>query len=228
MTQGVRDTAQRVGRHATGARHVCPATAIILACVGLITFMGCATARQIARTDRRPLPVCDAAVREAPRDSVVDILNEPSARSRYLAAARPVPGGFAGMERDAASGELVMLLTDTSRASEARAYLRSMRETGDSTLSRGLSDSALTRLRVLPARWSYSQLHDWFIHLTRLTLGSVVAAGATTRGIGISSGNRITIVVGDDTSRAIAERVLAAHAIPCGLVVTELGGLWVP
>jgi hypothetical protein len=124
------------------------------------------------------------------------------------AAARVVPGGFGGMMY--LNGTPTFYLVDTTQHAAAAAALVS------SHLSTNFSWSSAN---VLPARWDFAQMYDWYHYL---------GMHATTPGISITDidegKNRIMFGVVDTQARAALEARLAVLDVPCYLVAIEIMG----
>ena len=117
--------------------------------------------------------------------------------------AREVPGGYGGLYLD--GGRVVVLLTDTLRKDAAR------RE-----LARRIPrpDLDIERARVIPARWTFAQLHDWWAYISARR---VRFEGATMFDID-ERANRLVYGFRDSTALRRAEEDVRPLELPCYLV----------
>lgn len=121
----------------------------------------------------------------------------------HLAAlARRVPGGFAGVFYD--QGRPVLLLTDPSRAADAKAALASE-----------LPGFEIAAAEARAARWTFAQLYDWYGYLRRR--GVWGAAAVTLTDID-ERANRLYLGAADRAERDRLADWLAALELPCDLV----------
>jgi hypothetical protein len=125
--------------------------------------------------------------------------------------AERVPGGFAGVLYVA--GKPVLMLTDPSRAAEAK-----------TALAAALVGFDVRDARVQKARWNFAQLVDWYNFLGTPVFDTP----------GLSSGdkdeviNRIHYGVVDSAARDRLLRTLSSIQLPCDLIAVEITGPIVP
>jgi len=157
----------------------------------------------------------DAPAVELPaalRDSLGGPVPESRATSddRWAAAARELPGGFAG---EMLEGGLVVFLVDTTQRDAALAALAARG---------GLAGMDPKRVRVRKVRWNFAQLYDWYRYLG---LHVWSASGLVTSDIDEAQ-NNITYGVKDESGRRRLERLLAElrPPPPCFLVAIEVVG----
>src|SRR3989449_203479 len=163
-------------------------------------------------TPLAPSCAADAPAVELPaaqRDSLGGPVPESRATSddRWAAAAREVPGGFAGKMLE---GGLVVFLVDTTQRDAALAARG------------GLEGRDPKRVRVRKVRWNFAQLYDWYRYLNLHVWSD---SGVVTSDIDEAE-NRITYGVMGESGRRRPERRLAAlrPRLPCFLVAVEVVG----
>ena len=134
---------------------------------------------------------------------------------RWAELARHVPGGFAGVMYDAppadapprTMGRPVLMLVDPSRAAAAKA-----------ALAPHLPGFDVAGADVRAVRWDFAQLYDWYRYLNNDVWQE--------RGVTMSdideSANRIVYGAADEAAQARIAQRLAAHTLPCDLVLVRI------
>lgn len=176
------------GCNRAGAAHTAPPTSApirVAECTGPATSLPDSLARRLPpRTGRM-----------VPDDKWADLANT-------------IPGGFAGVFRDSAHTQILML----TRPAEADAAQRALV---------GRLDYAWAQTTVRQARWDFAQLVDWFNYIfPRLTVGPVAADKDEVL-------NRIHFTVTSVERRDYLVRELAMMSLPCDLVVIDVKAMTV-
>ncbi|MCU0625239.1 MAG: hypothetical protein MUF21_01960 [Gemmatimonadaceae bacterium] len=134
-----------------------------------------------------------------------------SSDDAFAQLVRTVPGGIAGVYLEQPSGAVVLLMTDTARAADARRALANQ-----------FSGVDMARARPRPARWSFVQLYDWsrwlFANDAWTLGGSTGGASAVTMFDIDERENRLVFGVTDTTARRRVAAALARLELPCDLV----------
>ena len=194
-------------------------TMILLAATALLA--ACASRDPMAADRIEPgttlRAACDTAAPAvplpgAPGDSMRALPNDRprTIDDRSAELARSAPGGYAGIYRE--RGRLVLLLADTT---ELEATLRVLLPQVDALYGgRGPSRDSVQVRRV---RWSFAQLHDWYLHLTNVAWRDDVHSSDIDE-----ARNRLVYGVPDATAKERLEARLAAAGVPCGLVIAEV------
>jgi hypothetical protein len=182
--------------------------------------VGWSTTRSISHSRRQPNPPL-VRVRdcEGPATSLSPVIAALLPRrdgsmqpdDYWADLAKEVPGGFAG--GILSNGQPVLLLTDTTKAAEAKQALAPKLH---------LSNFDVSAAAVRPARWDFDQLVDWYNYL--------IIRSNFWWGVGITSGdkseslNRIHFGVEDEGSRARLVEKLDGLDVPCDLIVVGVEG----
>jgi hypothetical protein len=142
-------------------------------------------------------------------DSLPAVGAFPNLDGKLAAAARVVPGGFGGLWVQ--DNVLTFYLVDTTEHAAAASALSS------SGLTAGEWNWSVTN--VLPGRWDFAQLYDWYRYLDQHVW--------TVPGMALSdideAKNRIHYGVADAQSRAALEALLKKLDVPCYLVAIQEG-----
>ena len=215
------------GRAADGREKVVSLGALAIVCAALAC-----TSASVGRPDHAhgglPGPVAVASCDErgpgpslpaAALDSFPASDDDRSSDAQLARFAREVPGGFAGYYLERPSGAplrdgaprqrgVVRLVDPSQREAAVQALTPRM-----AAMYRGhsldLSDAV-----ILPARWDFAQLYDWYSYLSPHVWS---VHGVQSSDID-ETGNRIVFgVMGNDTRRLLEER-FATLRVPCGLV----------
>lgn len=187
----------------------------VAAVLGAIALVGCNTLRRPVAPPPLAAPVrlaqCEGPATSLP-DSLARQLPPRTGHmipdDRWADLATTVPGGFAGVFRDSAHTQILML-TEPAQASAAKQALA------------GKIGISVQQATVRQARWNFAQLVDWFNYVLP-RLGGVPVTADKDEAI-----NRIRFSV---TSIELRDRVvgaLAQLALPCDLIVVDLNGLTV-
>jgi hypothetical protein len=135
---------------------------------------------------------------------------EASVPTVFSALSRDYPGGFGGAYR--ASGRTVLRFTDVEAAREQLGAIKRQ-------LAPHFGAGDLRRIRLVPARWSYATLEEWRRYLTpRVLHRSDVFMVALDL-----ERNRIVILTENAAQMPSVRSALDALAVPCGLVVVQVG-----
>ena len=127
--------------------------------------------------------------------------------SLWAAAARVVPGGWAGMFLDFDDGVLTANLVDPSQQAEATQAL----------LEFGIE---IGGARVRQVRWDFAQLYDWYFYVNSRVW---VLDGLTKTDID-EYRNRLVYGVLDEETQKTFTTFLGSMALPCELVIVEVWG----
>jgi endonuclease/exonuclease/phosphatase family metal-dependent hydrolase len=176
----------------------------------------------LPRSDRAPAQVLsrsdsawaavgrNCGVAEPVWDPPLDSLARQLRRARdadWASIAREVPGGFAGLYVE--QGRVVLLLTDTlQKAAALPAVARRLPR----------PDLDIEHARVVQARWSFAQLHDWWAHIAsqRMRFEGLTMFDIDERE------NRLVYGFRDSTSLRVAEANIERLELPCYLVAFVL------
>jgi hypothetical protein len=151
-----------------------------------------------------------------PSDTVGGVPRVFGTPENMIAAARMVPGGFAGIAYDTVANVWAIQLTDTTAVAAARAALVPL-----------APDTAIARaLPTAPAqlvRWSIAALYDWWLFVLDNIKGLHPGLSNTFVGINYQK-NVISFTLPDSATQHALERRLVELGIPCGIVRTRVGG----
>jgi hypothetical protein len=134
---------------------------------------------------------------------------------------RTVPGGFAGIRRLPATGQIAILLTDTSHTEDVRIALREVARSQPSSLAS--AGDNIARAPAIQAKWTLAELYDWLWYLES-TLPAVVQAfggGYTSSGVD-DDANHVFFDAPDTVTHAGLMRALASLSLPCDLVSSDV------
>lgn len=143
---------------------------------------------------------------------------EPTIDDKWASIARTVPGGFAGVVTDTATGNPTILLTDTTQQAAAKVALAPI-------IAQMNSRFDVAHAVVRPARWNADQLLGWYHYLlgAPIWLGHSIWVGANITSTDIAEDmNRILIGTIDATSQVALASRLQSLNLPCSLVVVKV------
>jgi hypothetical protein len=122
---------------------------------------------------------------------------------RWADLAATIPGGFAGIFRDSAHSQILMLTRPAEAAAAKQALV-------------GKLDYQWAQATVRQARWDFAQLVDWYNYIfPRVAVGPMMADKDEVL-------NRIHFTVSDADTRDRLVRALSSMPLPCDLVVVDV------
>jgi hypothetical protein len=133
------------------------------------------------------------------------------------AVSRQVPGGFGGLWLD--DGRVVISLVDPSQAAAAREAIAALMPTDPRRLGPA-TPAAIQAARVVPARWTFSDLFNWSA-VTDPVVWTVEGHVTSDRD---EVANRISYDFVDAASMQLAAERLGALGLPCDLVMLRVTG----
>lgn len=208
------------------ARHVRPR--LILGC---LTVLLVACSVETATTAPHPLPAHMAAetvirVNDCqgpatnPDPAVLATLPafQPTIDDDWARIARTIPGGFAGVVIDTATGNPTILLTDTTQEAAAKVALAPI-------LAQINPYFDVAHAGARPARWNADQLLNWYHYLLAAPIwhGQPLWTAANITSTDINEDiNRISFGTLDATSQTEFASRLQSLDLPCDLVVVAV------
>lgn len=137
--------------------------------------------------------------------------NERTVNDEFASYARAVPGGWGGYFLQ--EGTPTLWLVDPSKRSAAVEALH----------DRGLTQIP-TDVSVIPGRWNFAQMYDWYRWLKQEIADTPNLIGTDVQ----ESANRIQFFVAHDSLRAVLDARLVELGTPCRLVAVGVSEPIVP